>query len=111
MLSKETVEELINEVKAAVRDYLRDAENTLRKRLKRLLVVSVVGLVLVALVVSFVGSAVIFIAVGSLKYLSLFLPAWQAWIVMGVVSIVVGVLLLVVVFLIIRRELSRKRQG
>jgi phosphotransferase system glucose/maltose/N-acetylglucosamine-specific IIC component len=75
-------------------------------RLKKLLIISIVGAVLTALGISLAGSAALFILIGSLRYLETFMPAWQAWLIMGATSAVVAAALFVVLFLIIRKQLS-----
>jgi ABC-type multidrug transport system fused ATPase/permease subunit len=61
---------------------------------------------LLALVISFVGSASLFILIGSLKYLMTFMPAWKAWYITGISSGVIGALVLLGLFLFIRKQLS-----
>jgi hypothetical protein len=57
------------------------------------------------LVIALIGSASIFVLIGSLKYLSTFMPAWKAWYIVGLISGVMGVLLLLVLYIIIRKQL------
>ena len=52
------------------------------------------------------GSAALFILIGSLRYLETFMPAWQAWLIMGATSAVVAAALFVALFLIIRKQLA-----
>jgi amino acid transporter len=105
---KEIIYALLNEAKAILKEYVHETESALKKRIQKLLIAGIVVSVLLALVISFIGSAALFILIGSLKYLSTFLPAWEAWIVMGVNSIVIAVVLLVVLFIIIRRQLKSR---
>jgi hypothetical protein len=56
--------------------------------------------------ISLAGSAALFFLIGSLRYLETFLPAWEAWLIMGATSAVVAAALFVVLFLIIRRQLA-----
>jgi len=103
---KEIIYALLNELKAILREYFRETENALKKRLQKLLITGIVVIVLIALVVSLIGSAALFLLVGSLKYLSTFMPAWQAWTIMGLISGVIGGLVFSVLFIIIRRQLK-----
>jgi uncharacterized BrkB/YihY/UPF0761 family membrane protein len=103
---KELIKEFLDEIKAILQEYFNETETKVKEHLKKLVITSVITSVLLALVVSFLSSAVLFITVGSLKYLKTFMPAWQAWIVMGLNSIVFGVAFLVTLFVIIRRKLK-----
>jgi Na+/melibiose symporter-like transporter len=58
------------------------------------------------LVISFFGSAAIFTLFGSLKYLMTFMPAWKAWYITGISSGVIGALILLVLYLIVKKQLS-----
>jgi hypothetical protein len=80
-------------------------EAALKARLKKLLILSITGAVLLALGISLAGSAALFILIGSLRYLETFMPAWQAWLIMGATSAVVAAALFVALFLIIRKQL------
>lgn len=84
-------------------------EATLKKRLQRLLISSIIIGILLALVISLIGSASLFLLIGSLKYLITLMPAWEAWSVMGLTSAVIGVLLILVLFLFIKRQLRTKK--
>jgi hypothetical protein len=103
---KEIIYALLNEVKAILREYVHETETALKKRLKKLLVTTIIGIVLLVLVISFIGSASLFIIIGSLKYLATFMPAWAAWYIIGITSGVIGGLLLLVLFVIIRKQLK-----
>jgi di/tricarboxylate transporter len=105
---KEIIYALLNEVKAILKEYVHETENALKKRIQKLLIAGIVISILVSLVISFIGSASLFILIGSLKYLSTFLPVWEAWIIMGINSAVIAVVLLVVLFIIIRRQLKSR---
>jgi hypothetical protein len=106
---KEIIYALLNEARAILREYLQDTKTALKNRLKKLLVISIIGIVLLALVISFIGSASLFILIGSLKYLTTFMPAWQAWYTVGITSGVIGGLLLFVLFIIIRKQLKSSK--
>jgi di/tricarboxylate transporter len=102
---KEVIYILLNELKAILREYLRETETALKKRLQKLLITGINVSILLALVILLIGSAALFLLIGSLKYLSTFMPAWQAWTIMGLTSGVVGGLLFLVLFIIIRKQL------
>jgi hypothetical protein len=87
---REIIDALLNEIKAVLRAYLHETEAALKKRLQRLLITGIIVSVLLALVIALIGSASIFILIGSLKYLSIFMPAWKAWDIMGLTSGVIG---------------------
>ena len=101
---KEIIEAMFNEIKAILKEYLNETETALKKRLKKLLITSIIVSVLTALVILFVGSASLFILIGSLKYLMTFMPAWKAWYITGISSGVIGALILLGLFLFIRKQ-------
>ena len=103
---KEIIEALFNEVRGILKEYLNEAGTAIKKRLKKLLIISIIVSVLLALVISFVGSASLFILIGSLKYLVTFMPAWKAWYITGISSGVIGALILLGLLLFIRKQLS-----
>jgi hypothetical protein len=102
---KEIIEALFNDIKAILKEYLNETETALKKRLKKLLITSIIVSVLTALVISFIGSASLFILTGSLKYLMTSMPAWKAWYITGITSGVIGALIFLVLFLFIRKQL------
>jgi hypothetical protein len=102
---REIIDELFNEIKAILKEYMRKTENAIKKRLQRLLIIGVIVSALSALVILLIGSAFIFLLIGSLKYLSTFMPEWKAWYIMGLTSGVIGALLFLVLFIIIRKQL------
>ena len=108
-LVREIIDALLNEIKAVLREYVHETEAALKKRLKRILITGIIGSVLLALVISLLGSASLFLLIGQLKYLSTFMPAWEAWDIMGLTSGVLGALLLLVLFIIIRKQLRTKQ--
>jgi ABC-type multidrug transport system fused ATPase/permease subunit len=101
----EIIKVLFNEIKAILREYVHETETALKKRLKRLLITGIIGSVLLTLVISLFGSAALFLLIGQLKYLSTFMPVWMAWDIMGITSGIIGALLLLVLFIIIRKQL------
>jgi hypothetical protein len=105
---REIIDALLKEIKGVLREYLHEAGAAFKKRLLRLLFSAIIVCVLLALIISLLGSAVLFLLVGSLKYLSTLVPAWEAWGVMGLASAFIGGLLFLELFLFIRKELRIK---
>jgi flagellar basal body-associated protein FliL len=97
---------ILNEIKAALKEYANQAEAAFKKRIRKLLIVSIVGTVLMSLGISLAGSASLFILIGSLRYLETTLPAWEAWLIMGTTSAIASAALFIALFLIIRKQLS-----
>ena len=106
---REIIDALFKEIKAVLREYVHEMEAALKKRLQRLLVSGIIVSVLLALVISLFGSAVLFLLIGSLKYLSTLMPEWKAWSIMGLTSAVVGGLLFLALFFFIRKQLRTKQ--
>jgi ABC-type multidrug transport system fused ATPase/permease subunit len=103
---REIIEILFNQIKAVLREFVHETEVSLKKRLKKLLITSIIISILLVLTISFIGSAAIFTQIGSLEYLMTFMPAWKAWYVTGISSAVIGALVLLGLFLFIRKELK-----
>jgi hypothetical protein len=103
---KEIIYIMLNEAKLALREYMHDTEAALKKRIKKILIYGIITSVLAALITSFLGSASLFILIGSLKYLQLSMPAWAAWYTVGITSGIIGGVLILVLFLIIRKQLK-----
>ena len=101
----EIIKVLFNEIKAILREYVHETKVVLEKRLKKLLITSIIISILIILIISFQGSADISTLIGSLKYLNTFMPAWKAWYITGISSGVIGALILLVLSLIIRKQL------
>ena len=106
---REIIDVLLKEIKAVLREYVHETEAALKKRLQRLLVSGVIVSVLLAIVISLIGSAILFLLIGSLKYLSTLMPAWKAWGIMGLTSAVIGILLLLALFIFIKKQLRTKQ--
>jgi hypothetical protein len=85
---------------------MNEAETAVKKRLKRLILLGIVSSVLLTLGISLIGSASLFILVGSLKYLSTFMPDWEAWYIIGITSGIAAGTLFLVLFIIIRKQLK-----
>ena len=109
---REIIGVILSEIKAILKEYMNEAEDAFKKRLKRLLIISIIGSVLMALGISFLGSASLFILIGSFKYLSTSMPAWEALYIMGITSGVIAGVLFFALFIIIRKQLrSPETQG
>jgi amino acid transporter len=106
---REIIDALLKEIKAILRENVHEMEVVLKKRLQRLLISGIIVSVLLAIVVSLFGSAIVFLLIGSLKYLSTFMPAWEAWVVMGLTSVAIGGLLFLVLFFFIKKQLGTKQ--
>ncbi len=106
---REIIDALLKEIKDVLREYVHETEAALKKRLQKLLISAIIVSVLLAMVIAFIGSGILFLLIGSLKYLSTLMPAWQAWGIMGLTSAVIGVLLFLVLFFFIRKQLRTKQ--
>ena len=102
---REIIGAILSEIKTILKAYMNEAEAAVKKRLKRLLIISIVGSVLTALGISFIGSASLFILIGSFKYLSTSMPAWEALYIMGITSGIIAGVLFFALFIIIRNQL------
>jgi hypothetical protein len=102
---REIIGAILSEIKAILKAYMDEAETAVKKRLKRLLIISIIGSVLMALGISLLGSASLFILIGSFKYLSTSMPAWAALYIMGITSGVTAGILFFALFIIIRKQL------
>jgi di/tricarboxylate transporter len=103
---KELIVAFLDEVKCILKEYVNQTENAIKKRLKKILVTGIIVSVLLALAIVLIGAAALFLLVGALKYLSTFMPAWEAWTIMGLTAGVIGGLLLLALFLVIRKRLK-----
>jgi hypothetical protein len=103
---REIIVAILNEIKAIIKEYVNEAETAFKKRLKRLLIMGIVGSVLMALGISFLGTASLFILIGSFKYLSTSMPAWEALYIMGITSGVIAGVLFLGLYFIIRKQLQ-----
>ena len=103
---REIIGAILSEIKVILKAYMNEAEAAIKKRLKRLLIISIVGSVLMALGISFIGSASLFILIGSFKYLSTTMPEWEALYIMGITSGVIAGGLFLALFIVIRKQLS-----
>jgi len=103
---KEIIHALLDEIKSILKEYMHETDANLKTRLKKLLLTGIVISILISLVISFLGSASLFILIGSLKYLMTMMPAWQAWYITGITSAVIGTLILLTLYIIIRNQLK-----
>jgi hypothetical protein len=108
---KEIITHLLDEIKAVLKEYAEKQEASLKKRLKRLLIFSITGAVLMSVGISMAGAASLFFLIGSLRYLETFLPAWQAWFIIAGSSAVTAAALFVGLYLVIRSQLSSAKTG
>jgi hypothetical protein len=106
MSVKEAITSFLNQIKAALKEYMSKQEAALKTRLKKILIVSITGAVLMSVGISLAGSASLFILIGSLRYLETFLPAWQAWYIIGASSAVAAAAFFVALYLLIRKQLA-----
>jgi TRAP-type C4-dicarboxylate transport system permease small subunit len=102
----EIIKSVLNEAKAALKEYLSETESAVKQRLKKILIFSIVSAVLLALGILLVGTAALFLLIGSLKYLSTFMPQWEAWYIMGISAAIAAAAFFASLFLIIKKQLS-----
>jgi phosphotransferase system glucose/maltose/N-acetylglucosamine-specific IIC component len=110
MSLREIIAAILNEIKAALKEYANEAEAALKQRIKRLLIISIIGAVLMSLGISLAGSAALFILIGSLRYLETSMPAWEAWLIIGTTAAIAAAALFVALFLIIRKQLASPKK-
>ena len=108
---REIIGSILSEIKSLLKEYLNEAEAAFKKRLKRLLIISIISSVLMALGISFIGSASLFILIGSFKYLSTSMPAWEALYIMGITSGIIAGALFFALFIIIRNQLRSPQKS
>lgn len=103
---KEVLILFLNELKEALEEFAQKQEAALKKRLKKILIVSVTGAVIMSIGISMAGAASLFILIASLRYLETFLPPWQAWLIMGITAAIAASALFASLYLLIRSQLS-----
>jgi len=103
---KELIVSILNELKEILKQYIKAGEAALKERLQKLLLVSIAGLVLLGLIIVLAGAAALFLIIGSLRYLELFLPAWEAWDIMGVIAAAVAAVLGLLLYFIVKKRLG-----
>jgi flagellar basal body-associated protein FliL len=108
---RELISQFFDQIKEALKEYAQKQEAALKKRIKKILILSIVGSVLMALAISLAGTASLFFLIGSLRYLETFLPAWEAWLIMGATAAVVATALFLALFLLIRKQLAKPKEN
>ena len=107
---REIIGAILNEIKTILKEYVNETEAAVKKRLKKLIIISIIGSVLMSLGISFIGSASLFILIGSFKYLSTSMPAWEALYIMGITSGVIAGVIFFALFIIIRNQLRSPKK-
>ena len=82
---------ILSEAQEAVGGYVKDKI----KQVLKTIAVAVTAIV-------FLATGVIFICVGLIRYLSLIVPSWLAWIFIGIIVAMIGLLLLLVSLLYVK---------
>jgi phosphotransferase system glucose/maltose/N-acetylglucosamine-specific IIC component len=103
---KEIIKSFLEELKCVLKEYADKQEAALKARLKKILIISIMGMVILALAISLAGAASLFFLIGTLRYLETFLPAWQAWLIMAATTGVIATVLFTALYLIIRKQLT-----
>jgi hypothetical protein len=103
---KEVLILFLDEIKAALREFAQKQEAALKKRLRRILTITITGAVILAIGIAFGAAAAIFILIGSLRYLELFMPSWEAWLIIGAIAAFAAAALFISLYLMIKTELS-----
>ena len=103
---RKITDSIFSEIKAILREYAHETEVAVKRRIKRLVLMAIVSCVLVSLVITMLGTASLFLMIGELKYLSLSMPEWEAFDIMGITAAVIAIVLFLVLFLIIRKQLN-----
>ena len=103
---KEIIKSFLEDLKCVLKEYADKQETVLKARLKRILIISITGMLILALSISLAGAASLFILIGTLRYFETFLPAWQAWLVMAVIAGVIAAALFTTLYLLIRKQLK-----
>jgi hypothetical protein len=111
MSLKELIQGFFDELKKALKDYAQRQEAALKSRLRKLLIIGIIGMVLLALAISLAGTAALFFLIGSLRYLETFLPAWEAWMIMAATAAVTAAALFITLYLLIKKQLASPTEG
>jgi len=74
-------------VKLILRETLGGIAKPAERFVKRL--ARAVGLILAGIVIALIGIA--FVSVGAVKWLSALMPAWLAWVIVGIMLLLVGI--------------------
>jgi O-antigen ligase len=97
-------DKIMDEIRVILREYAHETEAVLKKRLKKLVLMGILTSILVSLGISMLATADLFLTIGGLKYLSTMMPAWKAWDIMGLTSAVTGAVVLLALFLVVRKQ-------
>ena len=103
---KEIIRSFLEELRCVLKEFADKQEAVLKTRLKKILITSIMGAVILSLAISLAGAAALFFLIGTLRYLETFLPAWQAWLVMASIAGVIAAALFITLYLIIRKQLA-----
>lgn len=78
-------------VEGLVRLLIREALGNIAKPAERLAkrVARGVGLILAGIVVAVIGIA--FVAIGAVKWMALLMPSWLAWLLVGIILVMLGI--------------------
>lgn len=107
---KEVIKSFLEDLKCSLKEYASKQEAALKERLKKILIISVTGMAILALAILIAGAASLFFLIGTLRYLETFLPAWQAWLVMAVIAGVIATILFTALYILIRKQLTTPKQ-
>lgn len=103
---KEIIKSFLEDLKCVLKEFADKQEAALKARLKKILLISITGMVILALAISLAGAASLFFLIGTLRYLETFLPAWQAWLIMAATAGVIAAALFTALYLLIRKQLA-----
>src|SRR5512138_1154368 len=101
---KEVIKSFLEDLKCSLKEYASKQEAALKERLKKILIISITGIAILALAILIAGTASLFFLIGSLRYLETFLPAWQAWLVMAAIAGVIATILFIALYILIRKH-------
>ncbi len=107
---REILKAILNEIKGVIKEYMNEAETAVKKRLKKLIIFSVVTTVLISLGISFAGTASLFVLVGSFFYLHQTMPTWEALYIMAITSAIIAAALFFGLYIIIRNQLRSSQK-
>jgi hypothetical protein len=103
---REIIAGILNEIKVVIKEYMNEAETAFKKRLKRMLIFSIVTTVLISLGISFAGTASLFVLIGSFFYLHQTMPTWEALYIMAITSAITAAALFFGLYIVIRKQLK-----
>lgn len=93
-------------MRSALDEYLHEVEDAFSERLRRLVATCIIIGFLSALAILLLGSSFVFLLIGSVKYLSLGMPVWEAWETAGLIAGVLGTILILALFSVTRKRLD-----